>query len=317
MALLLLNGFEKPAEAIAEYRTAIRIRPDYAIAHHNLGNVLAFQGNLEEAVAEYRTAIRIKPDLAEAHSTLADTLVQQGKLEEGVTEYRAAIRLKPEFADQFAEQPTRLAFNLTDRGKFEQAILAFRAAVQLKPTDIERHFRLAGALRRQGKREEAVAALGAAVRLKPDDVRAHGELAASLVDPPHRPRREYEDGLQHARKAVELAPQDAATHGILAIAEYRCGHWAESLAASERATALRDGETGPDGFFLAMAHWQNGDREQARRWFDKAVAWTRAKAPNVPGLRRWWSEAAELLGQPGPDASGPIPPATPAAEKRR
>ena len=59
----------------------------------------------------------------------------------------------------------------------------------------------------------------------------------------------------------------------------------------------------------AMAHWQKGDKDQARNWFDKAVAWTEEKAPNDAGLRQFWAEAAELLGQPGPDAAGAGSPA--------
>ena len=65
---------------------------------------------------------------------------------------------------------------------------------------------------------------------------------------------------------------------------------------------LRKGGDAYDWFFQAMAHWQKGDKDEARKWFDKAVAWTRQKAPKNVELRRFWAEAAELLGQPGPDA---------------
>ena len=57
-------------EAIAAYREAIRLKPDYAEAHSNLGIALAGQGKLDEAIAEYREAIRLKPDYAAAHNNL-------------------------------------------------------------------------------------------------------------------------------------------------------------------------------------------------------------------------------------------------------
>ena len=69
-----LFGQGKLDEAIAEYRAAIRIKPDFAEAHYNLGVVLANQGKLDEAIAEYREAIRIKPDFAEAHYNLGSAL---------------------------------------------------------------------------------------------------------------------------------------------------------------------------------------------------------------------------------------------------
>jgi protein O-GlcNAc transferase len=48
----------------------MRIKSNYAEAHSNLGNALTAQGKLDEAVAAYRQAIRIKPDYAKAFSNM-------------------------------------------------------------------------------------------------------------------------------------------------------------------------------------------------------------------------------------------------------
>ena len=45
----------------------LRSRPDYPEAHNNLGFALVEQGRLNEAVAEFRAAIRLKPDFFDAH----------------------------------------------------------------------------------------------------------------------------------------------------------------------------------------------------------------------------------------------------------
>ena len=62
-----------------------------------------------------------------------------------------------------------------------------------------------------------------------------------------------------------------------------------------------------DWFFSAMAHSQNGEKVEARKCFDKAVAKAKEKGPNNAELHQFWTEAAELLGQPvpGAPASGP------------
>ena len=73
--------------------------PTTPIAHTNLGIALRDQGKLDEAIAEYRKAIRLKPDLAEAHHNLGIALASQGKLDEAIAEYRKAIRLKPDVAE--------------------------------------------------------------------------------------------------------------------------------------------------------------------------------------------------------------------------
>jgi Flp pilus assembly protein TadD len=73
------NGFALAAKgdgdgAIAEYREAIRLKPDYADAHNNLGVSLQAKGDTDGAIAEYREAIRLKPDVANASSNLAALL---------------------------------------------------------------------------------------------------------------------------------------------------------------------------------------------------------------------------------------------------
>ena len=50
-----------------------------------------------------------------------------------------------------------------------------------------------------------------------------------------------------------------------------------------------------DWFFLAMAHWQLGDKQAARKWYDQAVAWMDKNQPDNVELRRFRSEAEELL----------------------
>ena len=47
--------------AIGHFQEAIRIRPDYAEAHNNLGAALVMQGRTGEAIFHFREAERIKP----------------------------------------------------------------------------------------------------------------------------------------------------------------------------------------------------------------------------------------------------------------
>ena len=53
---------ETPGRAEAAARAALKLRPDNASAHLNLGNALKQQGRLDEAVACYREVIKLKPD---------------------------------------------------------------------------------------------------------------------------------------------------------------------------------------------------------------------------------------------------------------
>jgi len=50
----------------------VRINPDYAEAHYNLGIALAKQGRSEEATREFSEASRIRPSYQEARQALGE-----------------------------------------------------------------------------------------------------------------------------------------------------------------------------------------------------------------------------------------------------
>ena len=50
---------------MGQYQEALRLKPDFAEAHNNLGNALRDQGQLAAAVAHYQEALCLKPDYAE------------------------------------------------------------------------------------------------------------------------------------------------------------------------------------------------------------------------------------------------------------
>jgi len=63
-------------DAIVHYTQAIRLRPDYAEAHNNLGVALAQQGKREQAVVHFSQALRLKPDDEAVRNNLQATLAQ-------------------------------------------------------------------------------------------------------------------------------------------------------------------------------------------------------------------------------------------------
>ena len=48
-------------DAIAEYETALRIRPEYADAHNNLAIVLAMDGRKQDAIGHWQQALHWNP----------------------------------------------------------------------------------------------------------------------------------------------------------------------------------------------------------------------------------------------------------------
>jgi len=66
-----LNTPGRLSEAIPHFRTALRVKPDSAEIHNNLGGALSLEpGRLQDAIEEYRTALRLQPDNSEARDNL-------------------------------------------------------------------------------------------------------------------------------------------------------------------------------------------------------------------------------------------------------
>jgi predicted O-linked N-acetylglucosamine transferase (SPINDLY family) len=165
-------------EAIAAYRQAIGLKPDFAEAYSNLGTALRDQGKLADSVAACRQAIGLKPNHADAHYNLGNALKDQGKLGEAIAAYRQAISLKPDYA----EAHSNLGTALEDEGKLGEAIAAYRQAISLKPDYAEAHSNLGTALQAQVKFDEAIAAYRQAISLKPDYAEAYSNLGGLLQD---------------------------------------------------------------------------------------------------------------------------------------
>jgi tetratricopeptide (TPR) repeat protein len=139
--------------AVVAYRDAIRLKPEDARAHYNLGVALWQLGQLAEAEAECRTAVRLLPDLADAHFTLSDVLADLGRLAEAEGGYRALIRLQPEFIDAVYYN---LGTVLEAQGRPGDAEAAYREALRLCPEFPDAHCNLGSILLRSGRYAEAL-----------------------------------------------------------------------------------------------------------------------------------------------------------------
>jgi Flp pilus assembly protein TadD len=71
LANALRNDLGDLRGAESHYRAALRLRPGHALAHTNLGSVLAITGRFDEAADEFNRALEIDPGLGPARLYLA------------------------------------------------------------------------------------------------------------------------------------------------------------------------------------------------------------------------------------------------------
>ncbi len=143
---------------------------------------------------------------------------------------------------------------------------------------------------------KAIAAYSKAVDLDPRGACAQNNLGWLLATCPESKFRNPGRAVGAATRAVELTPQEGNAWNTLGVARYRARDWEGAIAALEKSDNLLGGkEFSYNGFFLALAHWQRGHKEQARTCYDRAVRWMEQNSPQHEELRRFRAEAAALL----------------------
>jgi serine/threonine protein kinase/tetratricopeptide (TPR) repeat protein len=300
-------------EAIVEFRKALHLNKNDDYAHTNLGNALRAKGLYEEAIAAHREAIRLNPDnasarfnlgnalaaKAEARYALGNSLAAEGLLDEAIVELQKAIRLDPAHVEAHAVRGRALFV----RRRLDEAIAEFGEVVRLNSNDAASWSILGQALLARQAWTEARMALDAAARLVPNNAIVNNELAWLLATCPDANLRDPPRAVQLAAKAVALRAGDGSLWNTLGVAQYRAGKWEASIEALNKSMLLRNGGDAVDYFFLAMAHWRLGHKDEATKWHAKALQWLRnheqALGNNQPArvaLHRFRAEAEELLG---------------------
>ncbi|UCF32765.1 MAG: tetratricopeptide repeat protein [Phycisphaerales bacterium] len=255
--------------AIRQYRKALELNPNNAVAQSNLGGLLVTQGMIEEGVAHLNEAIRLDPANGSPHYNLGMLRARQGKIDEAVTHLTLAVRYRPEAADAHRVLGTLLC----NRGALPEGLHHLSQAVRLDPNDAiaryclgkalaaqnrtdeaVRHLTLAVQLEpqyatalhllgqldfRQGKCADAVEHLTRAVRIKPDDARMLGDLAWMLAMCPDPTLCDGIKAAEYARRACALTGhKDFALLDILGISHAAAGQFPEAIQAAEAALQL-------------------------------------------------------------------------------
>lgn len=163
-------------EAVANFKQALALRPEYPIAWSNLGNALTSLGQLDEAIACLRRAIALQPDHANAYNNLGTAHRLRRQFPEAIDCFRRAAALDP----GFAEAHNNLGAILVVQGRFEEAIGCFQRALAARPNLADAHNNLAGLLGWRGEIDDAIARQRQAVALEPERADFRSNLILSL-----------------------------------------------------------------------------------------------------------------------------------------
>ena len=145
------------------FRQMTREAPQYPAGHFNYAFELRRRGDTDGAAGEYRKAIVLDPDMALAYSNLGALLQSRGELVEAESLYLKTIGLRPNYALAW----NNLAIVRYKRGDGVGAVLAFRRAIELKPDDAGAAYNLGRVYQQAGIVESAAVMFERAYRLEP------------------------------------------------------------------------------------------------------------------------------------------------------
>jgi eukaryotic-like serine/threonine-protein kinase len=244
--------------ALEVLRRLQRRHPDDFWLNYDTGWMLMITGQPGPAAEFLRAAMAVSPRNASVHLMIGYAFVAKGDSKEGEAEYREALRLDPNHA--------RALWSLYQM------------------------------LRIQKRLDETQEAYEQLLRVDPNNHAMCSDLAWCLLadaDAQHDPSCP----LRLSRKAVKLAPNYRSGWAVLGVAEYRAGNWQAAAAALETSAELGAGGDARDWLFLAMCHWQLGDKRAARKWRDQALVWMdqNRNLPITAELQRFRAEAEQLL----------------------
>lgn len=166
---------EETSGLLKKYYSFFQVTTDIGLSHiihNNLGIVYDTTGRYEEAIAEYREALKLDPDYIEAHNNLAVIYDRMGRNEKAIGELQKVLRLNP----GYTEGHSNLAHVYTGMGLYDEAIFELEKALWLDPGYAPAHNSLGHIFAGQKKYQEAVKEFQEAVRLDTNYAIVHNNL---------------------------------------------------------------------------------------------------------------------------------------------
>ncbi len=201
--------------ALQMYEQAIKLDPNFALAHAGVAYICAIIHEIREhnpkwverGDAACNRALELDPNLAEALVARARILYSQRKHEEAIELAKRAIALKPDCEG---------VYNVIGRayfasGRFPEAAELAERAIEANGDDYNVFIPIVNSLERLGRtselgryREMEMRALERQLELVSEDVRARSLLAADYAN-----MGRHEDAVRHLEMTVALRPHDS------------------------------------------------------------------------------------------------------------
>jgi tetratricopeptide (TPR) repeat protein len=247
-------------DALAQFDKGIQIEPGYSRLYNDMGLVLFQRGDYDGSIKQFQLCVDREPGFADGHRDLGVALMQVGQLDAALPELKRATELEPLEASCHNDY----ANALLSANQASAAVDEYRAALSIDPSMPEALYGLANAQSASADAAGAEQSARRAVALVPNVSRAHGALARALDA-----EGKLTESVAEYRQAISLDPNDPTMHFNLACAYFNHGDRTDAIPELQQAQSLQPSPTYCDA--LGMAYLLNGDKANARAWFEREL----------------------------------------------
>ncbi len=290
-------------KAIAAFRRAVDLDPNYALAHVGVADYytwaciygiekpdLGFPRIYESA----NRALEIDPTLAEAHAALGLYHSNLGEWEKSEEYYLQSLELNP----NYPLGHEWLAALLVGTKRFEEGTREILIAEKLDPLSLRPKVLSAWTIYQTRNYDLAQVKARELIALNPEFMQSHLQLANILTETGDIPA-----AVAHARRAMEIEPNSPLLVYVLCFGLVRSGEMVEAEALVEKwMAASMKNYIAP--YFLALPHVALGKKERAVELLEQArlehsgwILWL-ATEPKLDSLRDY-PPFIELLKKTG------------------
>lgn len=217
-------------DQIEDLERAITEDPTSAELHKELGNVFHRSQAFELALAEYRTAVKLDPDYYPALYNMGNNYFEMGEREQAVICWQQALIAKPDLEQavyNIGYAYYHLAVDERDkdrkRRRLDDALATLRKALELNPDSTDTHLHMGLCWYELERYDEAVAAYERALKCDKKDPAVHYNLGNVYYEKGVRDESYFEKALKQYEKASKLDPDDLKSQNNIADCCLRLG----------------------------------------------------------------------------------------------
>lgn len=149
--------------SVTAYKTAIKLIPDFAKAHYNMGKSRMGLDNIGRAHKSYESAIRANPYMYTAYNDIGVLYYKKDMYLSSIESYKKAIALNPFYYVAY----NNLGISLKEIENYHESEIAYRKAIKLNPNYSQAHNNLGTLLNKLGRHEESIICYKKALHINP------------------------------------------------------------------------------------------------------------------------------------------------------